>query len=183
MLAYPLCLPPPGQQPQKHDPAPVPGAGSDKQPIVAASVDANEVAYEGDGFHEFHEKELPNPEECSFVVAVAKEHAVHSTDVPSHFHERDAYKKLATEGLVELPPVAGVGLYYHQSSSQWHAKYGHNGEINSAPKWSLFLRSERKAILLCQVNMWTWYCTHVSSEKKDAKYLMVLSKKLAETHF
>eukprot|EP00438_Fugacium_kawagutii_P012373 Skav215478 [mRNA] locus=scaffold165:98369:98869:+ [translate_table: standard] len=161
------------------DPAPAPEAGSHKEPkdpkaswkrgaVVLADDDDSEV-----------EPGPPSASGCAFrVFHVDMEMA----DAPPEFRQRPAYLQLAEEGATDIPPAPGCGLYYHNSTNQWHSIYGAASEKHTAPSWNATLRSERKAILLALVALWTWWCES-SSSQPDHKYLAVLVKKLHDTDF
>ena len=79
-------------------------------------------------------------------------------------------------------PLLDADSYYHNSTKQWHAIFGNNSERHCGPSWNENLRSERKAILMALVAMWTWFCT-TTQHVPHRKYLQFLSKKLEETPF
>ena len=172
---------PSGQIEPLDDPAPAEG---DKVQWFHATQKGDDCEEEETG-QEVPLAPLPEPLECVFIVY--KEPSEKSEGgkkkeaaTPSEFRSRPAYVELEKEGLTDLPPVSGCGLFYHPSSKQWHSRFAENS--NRAPTWSETLRSERKAILLALEAVWSWYCT-VSTEKTDQKYLLVIRKKLEETTF
>lgn len=174
------CLSMTGQQVHLADPAPAPAAGSDKQPSVPALEHMDQA--ESDGFHV---KVLPSTGECSFMISEISETGKDKEDpkeIPSEFRKRQAYIELEKEGCVDIPPMTGLGLFYHSSSQQWHTRFGKDLERNCAPKWSPTLRSERKSILIALVAMWKWYAD-TTKAGADKKYHAILAKKLAETEF
>ena len=152
------------------DPAPAPEAGSKKvapQRGVPESVDESQ-------------EHRPDLDQCSFVVFHFEKNQ--SGEAPQEFRSRPAYLALAEEDATDVVPLAGCGLYYHNSTKQWHAIFGNNSERHCGPSWNENLRSERKAILMALVAMWTWFCT-TTQHVPHRKYLQFLSKKLEETPF
>ena len=162
---------------QDKDPAPAPEAGSHKHPEPVVSL----CKVHHSGPDEFASGSLPAESECFFMAFKSATDDVRPK-VPSQFREREAYKALELEGLTDLPPVLGCGLYYHQSSQQWHSVYGPNSQYNTAPTWNTELRSEEKAILIAMCAMWRWYC-QTSKRPPDQKYLIVLERKLESVKF
>ena len=158
------------------DPAPAREAGSSKEPqqpqvhigLVAANDDDEDDSLP------------PDATQCVFVVYHAEKAS--KPEPPKEFRERPAFLELEQEGLTDIPPAKGCGIYYHNSTSQWHVIYGHSAEKHSAPSWNSTLRSERKAILMAMVSMWTWYCEE-STHMPDHKYLAILVSKLKATTF
>ena len=97
--------------------------------------------------------------------------------VPDDVKSREAYKELESKGLLEVPPLQHCGLYFHRTTKQWHAKYGIQGEFNSAPTYNSSLRSEKKAMLLALRNMWKWYSGY-TKKSPDAKMLAMIELEL-----
>lgn len=162
----------PGQMVQTFDPAPEPNAGSDKPPtfaghqIVISTEDDDEIVTP------------PNASDCVFMV-YRQEKVV---EPPVEFRSRPAFVELEQQGLTDLPPGGKCALYYHRATSQWHGVFGAEGERNRAPSWSATLRSEQKAILLCLIAIWTWFCG-TDNSNHHRKYLAVLQQKLEKTPF
>ncbi|CAK8985840.1 unnamed protein product [Durusdinium trenchii] len=156
------------------DPAPAPKAGCDKEPTLPGE------RYRPEPNHSA-EPGIPPLEECSFMVC-HDDGKSSPAEEPAEFRSRPSYVLLRDEGLTELPPVKGAGIYYHNSTSQWHAIFGCASEKHRAPTHGENIRSERKAILLALIAMWEWYCT-TTENKTHHKYLAVLSKALSETPF
>ena len=132
------------------DPAPAPEAGSKKvapQRGVPESVDESQ-------------EHRPDLDQCSFVVFHFEKNQ--SGEAPQEFRSRPAYLALAEEDATDVVPVAGCGLYYHNSTKQWHAIFGNNSERHCGPSWNENLRSERKAILMALVAMWTGFVPPLS---------------------
>lgn len=78
-------------------------------------------------------------------------------DKSKKFQSREVYVSLESAGLTKLPPVTGVFLSYHESSSQWHSAYPHAngvGRFHRAPTWGEGLRTERQALLLVLQFLW-----------------------------
>ena len=122
------------------------------------------------------EEEVPKEgEEDQFEQMVVKvsENSSQFKPPPSFMH-RPAYKALNEQNLVNLPPLEGVGLWCHKSTSQWHA---HFGSTNFAPTWGNS-RSEEKAILLAVQKIWQWYKDHFPKDKAADKMLAAISAKL-----
>lgn len=168
-----------GQIQPLDDPAPAEG---DKVEMIHANQKQDKCEEEEPG-QEVALAPLPELSECVFIVykePQTSEGGDHKIAPPSEFRSRPAYVELEKEGLTDLPPIAGCGLFDHPSSRQWHSRFGENS--NRAPSWSETLRSERKAILIALEAVWSWYCKD-SQNKTDHKYLMVIQKKLKETTF
>ena len=150
------------------DPAPAPEAGSKK---VAPQRGVPEIV---------DQEPRPDLDHCSFVVFHVGKNQ--SGEAPQEFRSRPAYLELSEEDATDVVPLAGCGLYYHNSTKQWHAIFGNNSERHYGPSWNENLRSERKAILMALVAMWTWFCD-TTQHVPHRKYLAFLSKKLEETPF
>ena len=89
---------------------------------------------------------------------------------PPSFMEREAYRQLVAEGLAGLPPVSGVGLRYHRSTSQWHGVYG---STNFAPTWG-DIRSERVALLMALHGVWQMFANSNPNDKDAQDHVSVL---------
>lgn len=158
------------------DPAPAREAGSNKEPKDPRTRGALVVAEDDSEV----ESGPPDASACAFRVFHAD--AGSAGEAPLEFRQRPAYFELAEEGACDIPPAPGCGLYYHNSTNQWHSIYGAASEKHTAPSWSATLRSERKAILMALIAMWTWWC-ETCTHPPDHKYLAFLAKKLSDTHF
>eukprot|EP00438_Fugacium_kawagutii_P000587 Skav208510 [mRNA] locus=scaffold2509:35177:39569:- [translate_table: standard] len=170
-----------GQAPvfDDHDPAPAPQAGSVKVPKI--HWEGGEFVPDGD--HHDDEK-LPSDSDCVYHVYKEKNGEVVKEPAPSQFREREAFKVLEQKGLTDTIPVPGAGLFYHNSSSQWHTRFGWTAERNSAPTWNSTLRSEVKALLIALHAMWSWWCENSSTASSaDRKCLALLKKELDNTPF
>lgn len=155
------------------DPAPAPKAGSEK-PAASAAPLANVNADDEDA-----EQRVPaSLEECHFVVFVNQK----ELPVPVELMAREAFRELASRGLTDVPPLQHCGIYFHRTTQQWHARYGHSGEKNSAPTYNQNLRSEKKAIVMTFLGMWRWYA-HETKASSDLKQVAVLEKELAGIPF
>ena len=98
---------------------------------------------------------------------------------PPSFFLRECYKLLNEQNLVTLPPLEGVGLWCHTSTSQWHA---HHGGRNFAPSWGNS-RSETMAILLAIQKAWIWYKAENPEDKVADKQLAAIRQKIQDTPF
>lgn len=168
---------PPGEAEKfdEHDPAPVPEAGKEKPAksvVPCSNIEADD---------EDEMLQVPQPEsECSFMVFVGSD--TKKPEPPGDFREREAFKKLESKGLTDVPPAPYCGIYFHRVTKQWHTRYGESGEKHSAPTYHEGLRSEGKAILIALLGMWKWFAVHTKN-KTDAKYVAILQKELDETPF
>lgn len=160
------------------DPAPVLAAGSGKVPA--------EPQIEVEWKRHIKVKgstDLPEDVECDFLVFNADTaEGKQQSQLPSKFRDRKAFRELEQEGLTGIPQIQSCGIFFHRSTSQWHSRYGFHAEINSAPKWSESLRSERRALLIALVSMWEWYA-EATKKDTDRLYLAKLKAKLQATSF
>ena len=80
---------------------------------------------------------------------------------PKGFMLRPEYIALEKKGLTILPPVCGVFLSCHPTTSQWHGGYpkgeGAEGYFNHAPSWGLGLRTEGESLRLALQFLWQAY--------------------------
>lgn len=156
------------------DPAPEPKAGSDKPPSFADFA-GHQIE---NNVEDDDEIVAPDASDCVFMV-YRQEKVV---EPPVEFRPRPAFVELQQQGLTDLPPGGKCALYYHRSTSQWHGVFGAEGERNRAPTWSPSLRSEQKALLLCLIAIWTWFCG-TNNDACHRKYLAVLQQKPDQTPF
>ena len=165
------------------DPAPEPAAGSGKPKAVKTSH------WESDDIEE-------NPDIIGQETVLGQIIASNSVDAsgfvqmaiipgekvscykpPASFMHREAYRSLAEEGLVDLPPLGSAGLWCHASTQQWHAHHGVK-KINFAPSWGNS-RSETKAILLALERLWLWYTEENPLDEQARKQLSLLEAKIS----
>lgn len=137
------------------DPAPAPQAGSskvNKKAVAAAGVDLllDDDSSEGEKENNF-EPEV-NPEDFIQMVTEESSGKVMKMKQPGFF-ERAAFLELNELGLAVIPNMAGVHIWHHVSSSQWHAQYG---KRSYSPTWGN-QRTEKKALALAIVQLWQWF--------------------------
>eukprot|EP00438_Fugacium_kawagutii_P030172 Skav221646 [mRNA] locus=scaffold1174:172793:177119:+ [translate_table: standard] len=145
------------------------------QPAASAAQWANIIADDEDAA-----QTVPaSLEECHFVVYVKEKK---ESPVPVELMAREAFSELASRGLTDVPPLQHCGIYFHRTTQQWHARYGHSGEKNSAPTYNENLRSEKKAIVMAFLGMWRWYANETNASA-DSKQVALLEKELASIPF
>ena len=132
------------------DVAPEPNAGSKKSKGMPTLLD--------DDASDASDADIPEGKdkvcEEDFVTMVVVEGDKKSREkAPPSFFARPAYVQLSEQGFTTLPDLPGVGLWYHNSTTQWH---GHYDGKNFAPTWGA-KRSEREAILLTIAQLWEWF--------------------------
>ena len=171
------------------DPAPAPAAGSDKVPDLVfqgRKVAQHVIRKNNDDDNEQDEKQTEDQTGSDeWIFRVFTENPGKSNEkipAPEEFRMRPVYKELEEQGLTEIVPTPGSGLFYHKRTNQWHTRFGWEAEKNSAPSWNSTLRSEKRAILMALLAMWEWYA-ECTKDKTDEKYVRILDKALAETPF
>lgn len=131
---------------QQMDPAPAAKAGSEK-PATTWKGTTHEDSDDGEFIGNFDEME--------FVTLKGSKKVGSHAPAPASFSTREAYTKLAAEGLVDLPPEEGFMLSHHNQTCQWHARFG-PGNMNFAPSWGA-KRTEEEALLKAVEQLWKWF--------------------------
>ena len=148
------------------DPAPAPAPGSKK-------THAHRIIEDDDGDSSQDEKSAPlMEEEFIKMVAVPK---TEKAFTPPSFFEREAFRDLNERGLANLPP-GQYALWYHVSSSQWHAHNKVTGK-NFAPTWGK-KRSETCAVLLALAQLWKWFVEDEPLDAEGQAYLALLESEI-----
>lgn len=169
------------------DPAPEPAAGSEKPLAVKTSHCQSQDVEEKPGVPDqgvvLGDIIASNSVDASDFVqmAIIPGEKVSCYKPPPSFMNRAAYRALAEEDLVNLPPLGSAGLWCHASAQQWHAHHGVK-KINFAPSWGNS-RSETMAILLAIEKLWLWYAEENPSDEEAAKQLSLLVAKMSQTDF
>ena len=163
------------------DPAPAKAAGSRKEPKVLKGKNVPVLLEDDDDDDEQGEDHGNGPKidaSDDFITFLTPADAVDGKNskigkiVPGEFRQRPAFIELEQLGLTEVPNVQGCGIFLHKVTSQWHSRYGHYSQINTAPTWNDHLRSERKALLMALLAMWRWY----ANETKSSEHLAHVAK-------
>lgn len=169
------------------DPAPEPAAGSEK-PMASKtshckSQDVEENPDVAPPDIVLGDLIASNSVDASDFVqmAIIPDHKVSCYKPPPSFMNRAAYRALAEEDLVNLPPLGSAGLWCHASTQQWHAHHGVK-KINFAPSWGNS-RSETMAILLAIERLWLWYVEENPLDEQAPKQLSLLKAKISQTDF
>lgn len=150
------------------DPAAARGAGSEKEPEPLADVLQDFIHPEQKAKVLFWDDSIPdrdiaNIDRDEFVaMEVCKDKVVKP---PASFMTRPVFADLAEKKLTALPALPGAGIYYHNSTKQWHASW--EGGCK-APSWGPGLRSERQALLLALLALWQRY-VFLNSEEEEAR--------------
>lgn len=121
-------------------------------------------------------EEVAAPHRDEFVkMVVQKESESSRFKPPAAFMHREAFRILSEKNLTGLPGLPGAGIYYHQSTFQWHSAWEGG---NRAPKWGSGLRSELDALLLALIGIWERYLSLNSDDVQSQVHLEKLKKEL-----
>ena len=178
---------------QVPDPAPAMGAGSDKEPLPLHDVVEEFKAKEpGASMVVDTEDHLDRDithldrDELVFMLAVqgkdesggnTKANDASKSKAPASFMHRQAYVRLHEKSLTKLPPLAAAGVFYHNSTRQWHTQWDGG---NRAPTWGPGLRTEKQALLLALLALWRKYLEWNSSDENAKEHVAKLLKEMEE---
>lgn len=166
------------------DPAAAPAAGVVEDPkplenLVAELTGTGESNLQGEhGDVEWGKaEEVATPDRDEFVkMVVQKESEGSRLKPPAAFMHREAFRILSEKDLTCLPDLPGAGIYYHQTTFQWHSSWQTG---NRAPKWGSN-RSEIDALLLALIGIWEHYVELNSNDKEAQVHLEKLKKELGK---
>lgn len=160
------------------DPAAAIAPGSEKgpEPLQDHIQMLQQAAFATDAFgpllHELGndegdvDRDIANMDRDQFVAMVVSEDDKCSrAKPPASFMHRAAFVALSEKDLTRLPDLAGAGIFYHNSTNQWHASWAGG---NRAPSWGPGLRSEKAALLIALMALWRQYLL-VNSGDEQAK--------------